>query len=160
MSEYLCYNIFFNENKCSESVNCYSSLSSSKKQSLRASSPFKKNASIQKGQTFIADSSLTFIFWELVWTQPKKKRAYLFPSLCHKQNLTLVWSVCETVPKSLFWVPTCVPGFEYEPWLACEKATADSPIRLTGNSKCNSGNSLSLYRGPRIKILGLLLTHY
>ena len=33
-----------------------------KKQSLRASSPFKKNASIQKGQTFIADSSLTFIF--------------------------------------------------------------------------------------------------
>ena len=90
-----------------------------KKQSLRASSPFKKNASIEKGQTFIADSRLTFIFWELVWTQPKKKRAYPFPSLCHKQNVTLEKSFCETVPKSLFWVPTCVPGFEYEPWLAC-----------------------------------------
>ena len=29
-----------------------------------------------------------------------------------------VKSVCQTVPKSLFW-PTCVPGFEYAPWLAC-----------------------------------------
>lgn len=29
-----------------------------------------------------------------------------------------VKSVCQTVPKSLLW-PTCVPGFEYAPWLAC-----------------------------------------
>lgn len=30
-------------------------------------------------------------------------------------------SVCETTPKSLFWDPNCVPGFECAPWLACEK---------------------------------------
>ena len=24
---------------------------------------------------------------------------------------------CETAPKSLFWVPSCVPGFECAPWL-------------------------------------------
>ena len=34
-------------------------------------------------------------------------------------RLTLVKSVCETAPKSLFGVSTCVPGFEYAPWLAC-----------------------------------------
>ena len=27
----------------------------------------------------------------------------------------LVNSVCETAPKSLFWVPTCVMGFQYVP---------------------------------------------
>ena len=31
----------------------------------------------------------------------------------------LVKSVCETVPISLFWAPTCAPGFEYAPSLAC-----------------------------------------
>ena len=29
----------------------------------------------------------------------------------------LVKSVCETAPKSLSWSPTCVPGFEYVPWI-------------------------------------------
>ena len=33
----------------------------------------------------------------------------------------LVKSVCKTVPKSLFWSSTCVPGFEYVLWLACFK---------------------------------------
>ena len=33
-------------------------------------------------------------------------------------KLTLFKTVCETAPKSLFWVPTCVPGFEYASWLA------------------------------------------
>ena len=28
---------------------------------------------------------------------------------------TKLWSVCETVRKSLFWPPTCVPVFEYAP---------------------------------------------
>ena len=37
-------------------------------------------------------------------------------SLHHRGNQTvLVKSVCKTAPKSLFWVPTCVPGFEYLP---------------------------------------------
>ena len=37
-------------------------------------------------------------------------------SLRHRGNQTvLVKSVCKTAPKSLFWVPTCVPGFEYLP---------------------------------------------
>ena len=36
-------------------------------------------------------------------------------NLCHGQNLTLVKSVCKTVPKSLFWAPTGVrvPRSEY-----------------------------------------------
>ena len=39
------------------------------------------------------------------------------PSLCHRRKLTK--SVCEKAPKSLFWRPACVPGFEYAPWLPC-----------------------------------------
>ena len=37
-------------------------------------------------------------------------------SLRQRGNQTvLVKSVCKTALKSLFWVPTCVPGFEYLP---------------------------------------------
>ena len=43
-------------------------------------------------------------------------------SLPHRRNETLVTPVCETVPKSLLWVPICGPGFEYAPWLACSKS--------------------------------------
>ena len=42
-------------------------------------------------------------------------------SLRHRGNWTLVKSVCEAATKSLFWTPSCVPGFEYAPWLACSK---------------------------------------
>ena len=43
-----------------------------------------------------------------------------FPVACTIDgNELLVKSVCETAPKSLLWIPTCVPGFEYAPWLAC-----------------------------------------
>lgn len=40
-------------------------------------------------------------------------------NLRHRQNLTLVKSVCKTVPKSLFWAPTGVhvPRIEYVSWL-------------------------------------------
>ena len=31
----------------------------------------------------------------------------------------LVKSICKKAPKSLLSAPTCVPGFEYAPWLAC-----------------------------------------
>ena len=38
-------------------------------------------------------------------------------------KLWLYKSVCETAPESLFdGGPTCVLGFEYEQWLACEKS--------------------------------------
>ena len=36
-----------------------------------------------------------------------------------RRNQNLDKSVCETVPKSLLWAHTCVPGFEYESRLAC-----------------------------------------
>ena len=39
-------------------------------------------------------------------------------NLCHRRNLTLVKSVCVTAPKSFFWAPACVPGFQYMPRLA------------------------------------------
>ena len=40
-------------------------------------------------------------------------------SLRYRQNLTLVKSIYETVPKSLLWAFNCVPGFKYMSWLAC-----------------------------------------
>ena len=52
-------------------------------------------------------------------------------------------SVCETAPKFLFWAPSCVPGFEYMPQLACWKSIGDLPITMKANSKCTSGNLLS-----------------
>ena len=36
-------------------------------------------------------------------------------NLHHRQNQTLVKSVCKTALKSLFWASTCVPGFEHAP---------------------------------------------
>ena len=63
-------------------------------------------------------------------------------SLRHRQNLTLVKSICETVAKSLFWAFNCVPGFKS--WWPVKKAIVDLPIRMTGNSKWTSGNLLSL----------------
>ena len=51
-------------------------------------------------------------------------------SLCYRQNKTPVMSVCKTAQKSLFWASSCVPGFEYVPWLACSK---------TISSICRSG---------------------
>ena len=53
----------------------------------------------------------------------------MFPSKAHSLNLVcatdgtkhLFKSVCEAVLKSLFWIPNCVPGFEYTPWLGCRK---------------------------------------
>ena len=55
-------------------------------------------------------SSLFNTYWQLWWkTAPQTK-------------LNSNKSVCETAPKSLFWAITCVPGFEYTPWLACWKS--------------------------------------
>ena len=42
-------------------------------------------------------------------------------NLYHRQNLTLVNSICETATKSVFWIPTCVPGFKHAKWLVCWK---------------------------------------
>ena len=36
-------------------------------------------------------------------------------SQCHRRNLTLVKSACETAMKSLYWAATYVLGFEYMP---------------------------------------------
>ena len=41
------------------------------------------------------------------------------------KQLGLVKSVCETAPKSLFWAPTCVPGFWVWPWFSFKKAIVD-----------------------------------
>ena len=56
----------------------------------------------------------------------------------------MVKSVCKTVPKSLFWAPTCVQGF-----VSCidcpnKNAIVNLRIRLKGNSKRISRNLLCL----------------
>ena len=46
---------------------------------------------------------------------------YLKVRICSYGAQPLVKSFCKTLLKSLFWALTCVPGFEYAPWLACLK---------------------------------------
>ena len=48
---------------------------------------------------------------------PDRVKRYLTFNLIHVNSGYKC--VCETVPKSLFWAPSCVPGFEYMPQLAC-----------------------------------------
>ena len=62
----------------------------------------------------------------------------------HRRNWILVKSGCEN--ESLFWAPNCVPRFECAPWLAVKKAIVDMLIRLKGNAKSTSGNSLNALR--------------
>ena len=49
------------------------------------------------------------------WT----KRDILLIACSIEGAYLLVKSVWETALKFIFWAPTCVPGFEYAPWLAC-----------------------------------------
>ena len=57
--------------------------------------------------------------------------------------LCLSLSVCQTALKSLFWVPTCVPGLSIRHDWPVKKAIVDLPIRMKGNWKRISGNSSS-----------------
>ena len=43
-------------------------------------------------------------------------------SLIRRQMVStmLACAADEQMPKSLFWAPSCVPGCEYAPWLACK----------------------------------------
>ena len=62
-------------------------------------------------------------------------------NLRHRRNYTLVkCKVCETAPKSLVWAPTCVPKFEYAPWLACSKSHVWFSRQVARNSKRTSHN--------------------
>ena len=58
-----------------------------------------------------------------------------------RHNYTLVkYKVCETAPKSLVWAPTCVPKFEYAPWLTCSKSHVWFSKQVARNSKRTSHN--------------------
>ena len=63
-------------------------------------------------------------------------------SLHHRQNLTLVKSVCKTVPKSLFRAPT---GIHDKDLSAChdwpvKEAMVNLPIKTNGNLKHTTGS--------------------
>ena len=62
----------------------------------------------------------------------------------HRRNWILVKFGCES--ESLFSFPNCVPRFEYAPWLAVKKANVDVLIKLKGNVKRTSSNSLNALR--------------
>ena len=69
---------------------------------------------------------------------------------------TKLWSmsVYETAPKSLFLLPTCVSRIWVHAMIGwVEKAIVDLPIKMKGNSKRTSGNSLSPL-GPQNKNIG------
>lgn len=70
----------------------------------------------------------------------------------------LVNSICKQAPKSLFWAPSCLPGFEYTSWLL-EKPLFIWPISLMVNSKRSPGNSFWLCKASKIRILTLLRRH-
>ena len=55
----------------------------------------------------------------------------------------LVKSVCETAPKSLFWVPPVNQDLSTRHDWSVKKAIVDLPIRVKENSKRASGNLLS-----------------
>ena len=63
-------------------------------------------------------------------------------NLHHRRNWTLVDSICETATKSMFWIPTCVPGFEHVPWLACWKCHGQFANRDDKKFKTHFGNTL------------------
>ena len=64
-------------------------------------------------------------------------------SLHHGQNLTLVKSVYETAPKSLFWAPPVYQDLSTCHDWPVKKAIVNLPIKIKGNSKRTSGNSLN-----------------
>ena len=64
-------------------------------------------------------------------------------SLHHRQNVTLVKSVYETAPKSLFWAPHVYQDLSTRHDWPVKKAIVNLPIRMKGNSKRTSGNSLN-----------------
>ena len=70
----------------------------------------------------------------------------------------LVNSICKQAPKSLFWAPSCLPGFEYTSWLL-EKPLFIWPISLMVNSKHSPSNSFWLCKASKIRILTLLRRH-
>ena len=60
---------------------------------------------------------------------------------------------CETAPKSMFWAPpVCLDLSRRHDW-PVKKAVVDLPIRLKGDLKRTSGNSLSPF-GAQNKDLG------
>lgn len=74
-------------------------------------------------------------------------------SLRHRGNQTvLVKSVCKTAPKSLFWVPTCLPGFEYLPgWKNLKRISGSSLRPLRALNKDISAASKMLLNGVRLR---------
>ena len=64
---------------------------------------------------------------------------------------------CETAPKSLFWAPTYVPGFDYVPWLACSKSLCQFANQIDGNSKRISSNSSSIIAASQTLLTGVKL---
>ena len=69
-------------------------------------------------------------------------------SLHHGQNLTLVKFVYKTAPKSLFWAPPVYQDLSTRHDWPVKKAIVNLPIRMKGNSKRTSGNSLNPLGGP------------
>ena len=65
--------------------------------------------------------------------------------LQHVYSIFLLASATDE-SESLFSFPNCVPRFEYAPWLAVKKANVDVLIKLKGNVKRTSGNSLNALR--------------
>ena len=55
----------------------------------------------------------------------------------------LVKYVCETAPNSFFMAPTWAPRFEFASDWPAKKAIIGLPVRLVGNLRRISGNSLS-----------------
>ena len=84
-------------------------------------------------------------------------------SLRHTRNKTPISKVGQTEPKSLFWEPSVYQNLSTRHDWPPKKAIVDLPIRMKGNPKPTSDNSLSRL-GAQNKYLGTvsqtLLTEY
>ena len=99
----------------------------------------KRICAVHQGMVFaiFPEQSVSLGNTQSIWVKPAPQR-----------NYTLVkCKVCETAPKSLVWAPTCVPKFEYAPWLACSKSHVWFSKLVARNSKRTSHN-LRVCWGP------------
>ena len=95
----------------------------------------------------------------LFWKEVLKVTCLFWCSLHHRQNYSLVKSVCKTALKSLFWAPPVYQDLTTLHDWPVKNAIVCLPIKMKKNSNCTSSNSSSLL-GPRTMISALLCRRY
>ena len=59
-------------------------------------------------------------------------------------------SICEVVRKSLFWAPTCLPGYEFRSWLACSTSHCQFAKKVEEKLKTNFWWFIESFGSPQL----------